>query len=52
MVIEGTNVFVDREGAGKNLQAGAKKVLIIATRKGYIPTYVCGVNEEKYNHAK
>ncbi|KAF2301717.1 hypothetical protein GH714_028764 [Hevea brasiliensis] len=30
LVIEGTGVFVDRDGAGKHIQAGAKKVLITA----------------------
>jgi glyceraldehyde-3-phosphate dehydrogenase (NADP+) (phosphorylating) len=49
LVIEGTGVFVDEEGAGKHLQAGAKKVLITAPGKGAIPTYVVGVNEEKYD---
>ncbi|XBI56401.1 hypothetical protein VPH35_038001 [Triticum aestivum] len=44
LVIEGTGVFVDRAGAGKHLEAGAKKVLITAPGKGDIPTYVCGVN--------
>ncbi|KAF3949040.1 hypothetical protein CMV_025035 [Castanea mollissima] len=52
LVIEGTGVFVDREGAGKHLQAGAKKVLITAPGKGDIPTYVVGVNAEAYNHAE
>ncbi|CAN8312104.1 unnamed protein product [Cochlearia groenlandica] len=42
LVIEGTGVFVDREGAGKHIQAGAKKVLITAPGKGDIPTYVVG----------
>ncbi len=28
LVIEGTGVFVNSEGAGKHLQAGAKKVSI------------------------
>ncbi|NP_001413420.1 glyceraldehyde-3-phosphate dehydrogenase A, chloroplastic [Spinacia oleracea] len=51
LVIEGTGVFVDRDGAGKHLQAGAKKVLITAPGKGDIPTYVVGVNEEGYTHA-
>ncbi|XP_074310744.1 glyceraldehyde-3-phosphate dehydrogenase A, chloroplastic [Silene latifolia] len=51
LVIEGTGVFVDREGAGKHLEAGAKKVLITAPGKGDIPTYVVGVNEEGYTHA-
>lgn len=49
LVIEGTGVFVDREGAGKHIQAGAKKVLITAPGKGDIPTYVVGVNEDAYN---
>ncbi|KAE9586537.1 putative oxidoreductase [Lupinus albus] len=40
LVIEGTGVFVDREGAGKHIEAGAKKVLITAPGKGDIPTYV------------
>nr|XP_009404713.1 PREDICTED: glyceraldehyde-3-phosphate dehydrogenase A, chloroplastic-like [Musa acuminata subsp. malaccensis] len=49
LVIEGTGVFVDREGAGKHIQAGAKKVLITAPGKGDIPTYVVGVNADTYN---
>lgn len=49
LVIEGTGVFVDREGAGKHIQAGAKKVLITAPGKGDIPTYVVGVNADQYN---
>ncbi|KAH7295961.1 hypothetical protein KP509_26G001300 [Ceratopteris richardii] len=49
LVIEGTGVFVDAEGAGKHLAAGAKKVLITAPGKGAIPTYVVGVNEENYS---
>lgn len=50
LVIEGTGVFVDADGAGKHITAGAKKVLITAPGKGAIPTYVVGVNEEKYSH--
>lgn len=49
LVIEGTGVFVDADGAGKHLAAGAKKVLITAPGKGAIPTYVVGVNEKKYS---
>merc|ERR1712137_745681 len=30
IVIEATGVFVDKEGAGKHIEAGAKKVLITA----------------------
>ncbi|CAM6114707.1 unnamed protein product [Calypogeia fissa] len=51
IVIEGTGVFVDGPGAGKHIQAGAKKVIITAPAKGAdIPTYVVGVNEEGYGH--
>ncbi|KAI4342183.1 hypothetical protein MLD38_026834 [Melastoma candidum] len=50
LVIEGTGVFVDRDGAGKHITAGAKKVLITAPGKGDIPTYVIGVNAENYSH--
>jgi len=46
IVIEGTGVFVNEEGAGKHLSAGAKKVVITAPAKGgNIPTFVVGVNE-------
>ncbi|XP_027903333.1 glyceraldehyde-3-phosphate dehydrogenase B, chloroplastic isoform X1 [Vigna unguiculata] len=51
IVIEGTGVFVDGPGAGKHIQAGAKKVIITAPAKGAdIPTYVVGVNEGDYTH--
>jgi hypothetical protein len=50
LVIEGTGVFVDEAGAGKHLQAGAKKVLITAPGKGNIPTFVMGVNAADYKH--
>nr|BDU14793.1 glyceraldehyde-3-phosphate dehydrogenase GAPB, chloroplastic [Drosera adelae] len=51
IVIEGTGVFVDGPGAGKHIQAGAKKVIITAPAKGSdIPTYVVGVNEQDYYH--
>jgi len=52
LVIEGTGVFIDRPGASKHIQAGAKKVLITAPAKGNdIPTYVVGVNEGGYKHS-
>eukprot|EP00897_Mesotaenium_endlicherianum_P006341 jgi/Mesen1/5735/ME000029S05046 len=51
IVIEGTGVFVDGPGAGKHIQAGAKKVIITAPAKGNdIPTYVVGVNANEYTH--
>jgi len=50
IVIEGTGVFVDAAGAGKHLQAGAKKVVITAPAKGEgVPTYVVGVNEGDFD---
>lgn len=49
IVIESTGVFRDREGAGKHLKAGAKKVIISAPGKNPDITIVLGVNEEKYN---
>lgn len=51
ILTQGTGVFVDGPGAGKHIQAGAKKVIITAPAKGAdIPTYVCGVNEGDYGH--
>ncbi|XVF66932.1 hypothetical protein PTKIN_Ptkin10aG0079800 [Pterospermum kingtungense] len=41
----------DGPGAGKHIQAGAKKVLVTPPAKGAdIPTYVVGVNEGDYDH--
>jgi glyceraldehyde 3-phosphate dehydrogenase len=48
-VIESTGLFRDLETAGKHLTAGAKRVVISAPGKGDVPTFVLGVNEEKYN---
>ncbi|HGY09775.1 MAG TPA: type I glyceraldehyde-3-phosphate dehydrogenase [Oceanithermus profundus] len=45
VVIESTGVFRDREGAGKHLKAGAKKVIITAPAKDPDVTVVIGVNE-------
>ncbi|NJK30709.1 MAG: type I glyceraldehyde-3-phosphate dehydrogenase [Acaryochloris sp. RU_4_1] len=49
LVIESTGVFVTKEGAGKHLEAGAKKVLITAPGKGGVGMYVVGVNHETYD---
>src|SRR3989304_7941728 len=46
IVIESTGFFTDREGAGKHLKAGAKKVLISAPAKNPDVTVVPGVNED------
>ena len=45
VVLESTGRFVDEEGAGKHLSAGAGKVVISAPAKGNIPTVVLGVND-------
>lgn len=49
VVVESTGVFVDREGASKHIEAGAKKVVISAPAKNEDVTIVMGVNEENYN---
>jgi len=50
IVIEGTGVFIDQEGAGKHITAGAKRVVITAPAKGDgIPTYVVGVNDGDFD---
>jgi len=46
VVLESTGRFVDEEGAGQHITAGAKKVVISAPAKGNIPTVVLGVNED------
>lgn len=51
-VIEATGLFTTEEEAGKHLTAGAKRVVISAPAKGDIPTFVLGVNENKYNPDK
>ncbi|NJM75731.1 MAG: type I glyceraldehyde-3-phosphate dehydrogenase [Acaryochloridaceae cyanobacterium RU_4_10] len=49
LIIESTGVFISKEGAGKHVNAGAKKVLITAPGKGSVPMYVVGVNHQDYN---
>lgn len=49
IVIESTGKFTDREGAGKHISAGAKKVIISAPAKKEDITIVLGVNEDKYD---
>ncbi|MDQ0416768.1 glyceraldehyde 3-phosphate dehydrogenase [Croceifilum oryzae] len=48
VVVEATGKFIDREGAGLHLQAGAKKVVISAPAKNEDATIVLGVNEDIY----
>jgi glyceraldehyde 3-phosphate dehydrogenase len=52
VVIESTGVFRTREGAGKHLEAGAKKVIISAPGKEPDFTIVLGVNEKMYDPSK
>lgn len=51
VVIEGTGVFRDRDGAAKHITAGAKKVLITAPGKNEDITVVLGVNQDDYDPA-
>lgn len=51
-VIESTGLFTQAEEAGKHLIAGAKRVIISAPAKGDVPTFVMGVNEDKYDSEK
>jgi len=52
VVIESTGRFTDRAGAGKHLDAGARKVIISAPAKDPDVTIVLGVNERMYDPAK
>jgi len=54
IVLECTGVFRNFEGAEKHLKAGAKEVIISAPSKDpdKIPTFVLGVNEEKFDLKK
>ena len=53
VVLECTGIFRDEVGAKKHLKAGAKKVIISAPAKSpEIPTFVLGVNEEKFDSKK
>ena len=47
-VIESTGLFLDKAGAGKHLDAGAKKVIISAPSKDDTPMFVFGVNDKTY----
>lgn len=53
VIIESTGLFTKYDDAKKHLAAGAKKVVISApTKSKEIPTYVLGVNAEKYDARK
>jgi glyceraldehyde 3-phosphate dehydrogenase len=46
VVVESTGIFTDKDGAGKHIAAGAKKVVISAPATGGVKTIVLGVNED------
>src|SRR5438309_5219881 len=48
-VIESTGRFTDREGAGRHLSAGAKKVIISAPSKDPDVTIMMGVHGQRYD---
>ncbi|MBP6629090.1 MAG: type I glyceraldehyde-3-phosphate dehydrogenase [Kofleriaceae bacterium] len=52
IVIESTGKFVDKEGCGKHLTGGARKVLISAPAKNPDVTLCCGINLEAYKPAE
>ena len=53
VVLECTGAFRKKEDAQKHIEAGAKKVIISAPGKSEgIPTFLLGVNEEKYDSEK
>jgi glyceraldehyde 3-phosphate dehydrogenase len=52
LVIEATGRFVDKDGAGKHLAGGAKKVLISAPAKQPDVTLCMGINLDMYKPAE
>ncbi|MFO0359161.1 MAG: type I glyceraldehyde-3-phosphate dehydrogenase [Flavobacteriales bacterium] len=51
VVVESTGIFTDKEGAGKHITAGAKKVVISAPATGGIKTIVLGVNDDSIHES-
>ena len=52
VVLESTGFFIDSAGAGKHIQAGAKKVIISAPAKDPDLTFCIGINHKEYDPAK
>ena len=52
VVLESTGFFVDKDGAGKHLEAGAKKVIISAPAKNPDLIFCIGINSNLYDPAK
>lgn len=51
IVLESTGFFVDRAGASKHIEAGAKKVVISAPAKEPDLTFCIGINSDSYDPA-
>jgi len=51
-VVESTGLFTKTELAHKHIDAGAKRVVVSAPGKDNMPTFVMGVNHEKYDALK
>ena len=52
VVIESTGFFTDKDGAGKHLTAGAKRVVISGpTKSEGVDTIVLGTNDNKIKDA-
>jgi glyceraldehyde 3-phosphate dehydrogenase len=52
VVLECTGIFLDKEGAGKHLTAGARRVVLSAPPKADdVPTFVIGANHDKITPA-
>ncbi len=52
VVIESTGIFLEAEKANAHIKAGAEKVILSAPAKDDTPTYVLGVNADKYKDEK
>jgi glyceraldehyde 3-phosphate dehydrogenase len=52
IVVDSSDMFRDREGAGKHLKAGARKVIVGAPGKKLDLTVVLGCNEDRYDPKK
>lgn len=52
VVIESTGIFLTKEMAKGHIEAGAKKVIMSAPPKDDTPTFVLGVNADKYSDEK
>ncbi|MCL2666062.1 MAG: type I glyceraldehyde-3-phosphate dehydrogenase [Defluviitaleaceae bacterium] len=48
-IVESTGVFLTQESAAAHFKGGAKKVVLSAPAKDDTPTFVMGVNQDKYS---